>query len=43
MACLAITNQAKLAIKMIIKTKQYVSNEYKDRKQINNLSNGTKE
>ena len=43
MACLATEEQAKLAIKMLNKTKQYVANEYRHRKQTNNLSNSTKE
>ena len=43
MACLATKEQAKLAIKMLNKTKQYVANEYRHRKQTNNLSNSTKE
>ena len=32
MACLATKEQAKLAIKMLNKTKQYVANEYKHKK-----------
>ena len=40
---LATEEQANLAIKMLNKTKQYVANEYRHRKQTNNLSNGTKE
>ena len=40
---LATEEQAKLAIKMLNKTKQYVANEYRHRKQTNNLSNSTKE
>ena len=36
-ACLATKEQAKLAIKMLNKTKQYVANEYKHKKQTNNL------
>ena len=43
MACLATKEQAKLAIKMLNKTKQYVANEYKHKKQTNNLNNNTKE
>ena len=43
MACLATEEQAKLAIKMLNKTKQYVANEYKHRKQTSNLNNNTKE
>ena len=43
MACLATEEQAKLAIKMLKKTKQYVGNEYKHRKQTSNLNNNTKE
>ena len=35
MACIATEEQAKLAIKMLSKTKQYVANEYKHRKKIN--------
>ena len=42
MACLATEEQAKLAIKMLNKTKQYLANEYKHRKQTNNLNNNTK-
>ena len=37
MACLATKEQAKLAIMMLNKTKQYVANEYKYKKQTNNL------
>ena len=33
--------QVKLAIKMLNKIKQYVANEYKHRKQTNNLYNST--
>ena len=43
MACLATKEQAKLAIKMLNKTKQYVANGYKHKKQTNNLNNNTKE
>ena len=43
MACFATEDQAKLAIKMLNKTKQYVANEYKRRKQANNLNNSTQE
>ena len=43
MACLATKEQAKLAIKMLNKTKQYVANEYTYKKQTNNLNNNTKE
>ena len=43
MACLATEEQAKLAIKMLNKSKQYAANEYKHRKQTNNISNSTKE
>ena len=32
---IATEEQAKLAIKMLSKTKQYVANEYKHRKKIN--------
>ena len=39
MACLATKEQAKLAIKMLNKTKQYVANEQKHKKQANNLNN----
>ena len=39
MACFATEDQAKLAIKMLNKTKQYIANEYKHRKQKNNSSN----
>ena len=42
MACLATEEQAKLEIKMLNKTKQYVANECKHRKQTNNLNNTTK-
>ena len=43
MACLATKEQAKLAINMLNKSKQYVANEYKHRKQTNNLNNKAKE
>ena len=43
MACFTTEDQAKLAIKMLNKTKQYVANEYKRRKQANNLNNSTQE
>ena len=43
MACLATKEQAKLAIKILNKTKRYVANEYKHKKQTNNLNNNTKE
>ena len=43
MSCLETREQAKLAIKMPNKTKQYVANEYKHKKQTNNLNNNTKE
>ena len=43
MACLATKEQAKLAINMLNKSKQYVANEYKHRKQTNNLNNNAKE
>ena len=43
MACLSTEEQAKRAIKMLNKTKQYVASEYKHRKQRNNLKNSTKE
>ena len=39
MACFATDDQAKLAIKMLNKTKQSIANEYKHRKQTNNLNN----
>ena len=41
-ACLATKEQAKLAIKMLHKTSQYVANEYKHKKQTNHLDNITK-
>ena len=37
MACLATEEQAKLAMKILNKTKHYVANEYKHRKHTNNL------
>ena len=43
MACLATEKQAKLAMKMVRKTSQYVTNEYEHRNQTNNLSNNTQE
>ena len=43
MACLATEEQVKLATKMLNKTKQNVANEYKHRKQTNNLNNSTQE
>ena len=43
MACSATEEQVKLAIKMLNKTKQNVANEYKHRKQTNNLNNSTQE
>ena len=43
MACFATEDQAKLAIKMLNKIKQYIANEYKHRKQINNLNNSIQE
>ena len=43
MACFAIENQAKLAIKMVNKTKQYIANEYKHKKQTHNLHNSIQE
>ena len=43
MACLAKKEQAKLTIKMLNKTKQYVANEQKHTKQTNNLNNNAKE
>ena len=42
MACLATKEQAKLAIKMLNKTKQYVANQYKHQ-QTDKLNNNTKE
>ena len=42
MACLATEEQAKLAIKMLNKTK-YIASEYKHKKQTNNLNNSAKE
>ena len=42
MACLATEEQAKLAIKMLNKTK-YIASEYKYKKQTNNLNNSAKE
>ena len=43
MACFATEDQAKLAINMLNKTEQYIENEYKHRKQTNNLNNSIKE
>ena len=43
LAFLETKEQEKLAIKMLKKTKQYVANEYKHKKQTNNLNNNTKE
>ena len=43
MACSATEEQVKLAIKMLNKTKQNVANEYKHRKETNNLNNSTQE
>ena len=43
MACVSTEEQAKRTIKMLNKTKQYVTSEYKHRKQTNNLKNSTKE
>ena len=40
--CLATEEQAKLAIKMLNKTK-YIASEYKYKKQTNNLNNSAKE
>ena len=37
LACFAIENQAKLAVKMVNKTKHYIANEYKHKKQTHNL------
>ena len=41
--CLATKEQAKLAIKMLNKTKQYVANGHKHKKKTNKLNNNTKE
>ena len=43
MACLATEEQAKLAIKMLNKTKQYVANKYKHMEQKNNLKKSIRE
>ena len=43
MACFATESQAKLAIKMLNKTRQYIANEYKHRKQTHNLHNSIQE
>ena len=43
MACFVTKHQAKLAIKMLNKTKQYIANEYKHRNQTNNLKNSIQE
>ena len=43
MACFAREEQAKLTIKMLNKTKQYLANEYKHRKQTNSLNNSPEE
>ena len=43
MTCLATEEQAKQAMKMLNKTKQYVANEYKHREQTSNLNNSTKQ
>ena len=37
LACFAIENQAKLAVKMVNKTKRYIANDYKHKKQTHNL------
>ena len=43
MACLATEEQAKLAINMLNKTKQYEANEEKHRKKTNNLNSSSNE
>ena len=43
MACLATEEQAKLAIKMLNKTKYCVANKYKHRNQANTLNNITQQ
>ena len=43
MACLATEEQAKLAVKMLNKTKQYVANEYKHMEQKHNLNKSMRE
>ena len=43
MACVATEEQAELAIEMRSKTKHYIANEYKHRKEANNLNNKTQE
>ena len=43
MACFAREEQAKLTIKMLNKTKQYLANEYKHRKQTKSLNNSPQE
>ena len=43
MACLATEEQAKPAINILIKTKHYVANKYKHRKQTYFLNNNTQE
>ena len=43
MACFAREEQTKLTIKMLNKTKQYLANEYKHRKQTNSLNNSAQE
>ena len=43
MACLATEEQAKLAINMLNKTKQYEANEEKHRKKTNNLDSSSNE
>ena len=43
MACFARKEQPKLTIKMLNKTKQYLANEYKHRKQTNGLNNSPQE
>ena len=43
MACLATEEQAKLAVKMLNKTKQYVANEYKHMEQKHNLNKSIRE
>ena len=43
MACFATENQAKLAIIMLNKIKQYIANEYKHKKQTHNLHKSIRE
>ena len=42
-ACLATEEEAKLAVKMLNKTKQYVANEYKHMEQKHNLNKSIRE